>query len=232
MSGSLINICRDFINLFYPPACVTCKSILVVQEKYICTSCLYNLPETNFHLYATNSMAEEFWGRVLIENAAALYYFEKGGKCQKILHNIKYKGNRKLANHLGEIYGSKLSRSGKFLDIDIIVPVPLHPSREKSRGFNQSEWFARGLSNILKKPMITGNLVRFISTGTQTTKSRIERWDNVKDSFRVRYPEKFESNHVLLVDDVVTTGATLDACASVLKRINEVRVSILTLAFA
>jgi ComF family protein len=232
MSGPAVKILKDFVSLIYPPLCIVCKSVLMNQEDHICTSCHYNLPRTNFHLYPENSLAEEFWGRVYIENAAALYYFEKGGKGQKILHEIKYRKNRKLAFYLGEVYGKELLDNGKFTDADIIVPVPLHHARQKKRGFNQSEWFARGLSSIMAKPLSADNLTRILDTESQTKKSRIDRWDNVRSSFRVLFPGKFENRHIILVDDVVTTGATLDACATLLKGINGTKVSILALAFA
>jgi ComF family protein len=232
MSGLLATLGKDFFNLFYPPDCAACNTLLLKQESHICTSCLYNMPRTNFHLDPENPMAQLFWGRVKIENAAALYYFEKGNKCRKILHQIKYRGNNKLASYLGAIYGSELTRAGKFTDIDLLVPVPLHLSREKKRGFNQSEWFARGLAGILGKQVCSGILVRFLGTETQTSKSRTDRWDNVKDNFRIRDAGIMENKHILLVDDVVTTGATLDSCASVLLGKKGVRVSILTLAYA
>ena len=224
--------CGDFFNLFYPPECAACRSVLLKQESHICTSCLYNMPRTNFHLDHDNFMAQIFWGRVEIEKAAALYYFEKGGKCRKVLHQIKYRGNRELAFYLGTIYGSELSRAGMFKDTDTIIPVPLHLSREKKRGFNQSEWFARGLAEILCIPVLDQVLLRTVGTETQTRKSRIERWDNVSESFRVRYGNMIENKHILLVDDVITTGATLESCATVLLEIPGVKVSILTLAYA
>lgn len=232
MSGFLTSISRDFFSLLYPPACAACSSVLLNQENHICTACLYNMARTNFHLDPDNSMAQLFWGRVKIENAAALYFFEKGSKCRKILHQIKYRGKKNLARYLGEIYGNDLLRSGQLTDVDILIPVPLHASKLKRRGFNQSEWFAGGLADILGKPLITKVLVRFLGTGTQTSKSRPERWENVKNSFRVRYPDIVEGKHILLVDDVVTTGATLEACAAALLKNSDVRVSILTMAFA
>jgi ComF family protein len=190
------------------------------------------MPRTNFHLDAHNPMAQVFWGRVKLENAAAMYYFEKGSKCRKILHQIKYKEKKELARYIGSIYGAELLRSGRYTDIEVILPVPLHPSKFKNRGFNQSEWFAKGLSEILGRPLLGGVLVRILEAETQTGKSRIERWENVKDNFMVRYPEMIENKHALLVDDVVTTGATLEACACVLLSNPDVRVSVLTLAYA
>ena len=225
-------ILKDFFNLLYPPLCAACRSVLVKQEKHICTGCLYNLPKTNFHLDKDNSMAQLFWGRVRIESASAFYYFEKGSKCRKILHQIKYMGKKELALFLGRIYGKELFMAGKFNDTDLIIPVPLHYIREKKRGFNQSEWFARGVAHGMQIKIDKDILIRCIGTETQTKKTRIERWENVENSFLVRYPEKIENKHILLVDDVVTTGATIESCASVLLNSAGVRVSILTLAYA
>lgn len=223
---------NDFFNLIYPLLCPACRSVLLKQETHICTDCLYKLPRTNFHLDINNSMAQLFWGRVRIEAAAACYYFERGSKCRKILHQIKYRGKKELALFLGTLYGKELSISGCFTDTDLLIPVPLHPYREKQRGFNQSEWFARGLAKSLGKKVVKDVLVRFAGTETQTNKSRIGRWENVENSFKLYLDDKIISKHILLVDDVVTTGATLESCASLLMTSPGVRISILTIAYA
>jgi ComF family protein len=223
---------RDFFNLLYPPLCAACKKVLVKQEKHICLNCLYNLPKTNFHLDINNPMEQLFWGRVVIKAAAAFYYFEKGSKCRKILHQVKYSGYKELALFLGTIYGRELSLTARFSCTDMLIPVPLHYSRQKKRGFNQSEWFAMGLAEGLQKNMCSDILVRFVGAETQTNKSRTERWENVENIFRVRDPEKIENKHIILVDDVVTTGATLESCAEVLLKNSGVSLSIVTLAYA
>lgn len=228
----LKSLFKDLLNLLYPPLCVACREVLLNQERYICIKCLYNLPKTNFHLFRDNLMEQLFWGRVEIESAAAFYYFEKGSKCRKILHHIKYLGKKELALFMGRIYGRELSLSGRFTGGDMIIPVPLHPSREKQRGFNQSEWFARGLAAGMEKKVYCDNLVRYVSTDTQINKSRNERWENVENTFRVRYPEKIKDKYILLVDDVITTGATIESCASLLLSKPGVSVSVLTLAYA
>ena len=225
-------IVQDFFNLLYPPLCAACRSVLVKQEKHICTSCLYNLPKTNFHLDMDNSMARLFWGRIRIEAAAACYYFERGSKCRKIIHQIKYRGRKELALLIGTIYGKELSLCERFTSADMIIPVPLHPDRLRKRGFNQSEWFACGLACSFDKQVFKDILIRSENIETQTNKSRIERWENVENSFSVCYPERIENKHILLVDDVVTTGATLECCASLLMDTNGVSLSILTIAYA
>ena len=228
----LSNLHKDFLNLFYPPLCAACSKVLVKQEKYICLCCLYLLPKTNFHLDNGNPMEQLFWGRVNIRSAAAFYYFEEGGKCRKILHQIKYTGHKDLAFYLGRLYGRELTGSSTFAGADMIIPVPLHASRLRKRGFNQSEWFARGLAAGMEKKVYCDNLVRYVSTDTQINKSRNERWENVENTFRVRYPEKIKDKYILLVDDVITTGATIESCASLLLSKPGVSVSVLTLAYA
>lgn len=228
----LKGLVSDFFNIIYPPLCEACRTVLIKQEQHLCTACLYRLPKTNFHLHCNNPMEQLFWGRVNIEAAAALYYFEQGGKCRKILHKIKYRGKKEIAMFLGTIYGKEILIAGRFSRPDLLIPVPLHPSREKRRGFNQSEWFAKGLAGSLGKKVYTDVLIRPAGTETQTNKSRIERWQNVENNFKLSRHDLIENKHILLVDDVVTTGATLESCASLLMRSEGVRVSILTIAYA
>ncbi len=229
---ALTNAGKDLLNLFYPRICAGCRTVLVNREEHVCTGCLYKLPKTNFHLDRDNPMEQLFWGRVRIEYAAACYYFEKSGKCRRILHHIKYKGRKELARYLGLLYGFELSRSGPFASADKLLPVPLHSRREKKRGFNQSEWFAAGLSESMNKKVAAGVLLRVSGTHTQTNKSRIKRWENVENCFEVSKPEEVENSHIILVDDVVTTGATLESCATTLIRCSGVKISILTIAYA
>ena len=229
MSGSLI---KDLINLIYPALCPGCLETLRTDEKYICINCLYNLPKTNFHLDDNNPMAQLFWGRVKIVSAASFFYFEKGSRSRKVLHHIKYRGIKELALFLGRIYGNKLAAAGKFIFTDLIIPVPLHSSRERTRGFNQSEWFAMGLAESLGKQLCNDILIRSSQTSTQTNKTRIERWENVENCFIVKNQEKIENKHILLVDDVVTTGSTLESCALALTENTGANISILTLAYA
>jgi competence protein ComFC len=231
-SVMLHSLAVDLLNLVFPPVCASCNNVLVKQEKHICVSCIYNLPKTNFHLDKDNPMEQLFWGRVKLEAAAACYYFERGSRCRKILHQIKYRGHRELAYYIGVMYGKELYFSNTFSDADILIPVPLHESKKKKRGFNQSEWFAMGLATSLKKDVCNDFLIRYVGSETQVNKSRAERWENVENCFRVRTPERIENKHILLVDDVVTTGATLESCASALLENQGVSVSILTMAYA
>ena len=223
---------NNLLDLFFPTLCVTCGSRLVTQEKFLCIDCWYDLPVTNFHFNTENKVAQLFWGRVKIEYATAYFGYNKGSNYQHLIHFIKYKGLKELGFETGRRFGTALSASPEFNSVDFVVPVPLHPKKQKIRGYNQSEWIAKGISESMKKPVSVDNLKRNLHTSTQTRKNRYERWENVENIFKVNRPEEFAGKHILLIDDVVTTGSTLESCAFQLLKIENVRVSIATLAFA
>ncbi|MFW5687505.1 MAG: ComF family protein [Bacteroidota bacterium] len=177
-------------------------------------------------------MSQIFWGRVDIETAAALLYFQKGSKVQNLIHRFKYKGKREIGIYLGQILGHRLRDHPVWQPVDIIVPVPLHQKKQQKRGYNQSEVFGRGISSSFKKPVVINNLVRIIRTDTQTRKTRFKRWENVETVFHVKDPDSFRGANILLIDDVVTTGSTLEACAQKLKEIKGVRVWVATIAMS
>ncbi|MDB5158108.1 MAG: amidophosphoribosyltransferase [Mucilaginibacter sp.] len=222
----------DFLSLLFPQLCPACGNDLVANEKIICTDCLYNLPQTNFHLQADNIVAQQFWGKINLEAAYALYYFTKGGKVQNLMHHFKYKGMQKIGNLLGNIAGNQLIKNEKFAGVDYIIPVPLHKSRLKDRGYNQSACFARGLAEKLPAIAEENNLIRTRATQTQTHRSRFARFENMQEVFVINNPEKLKGKHVLLVDDIVTTGSTLEACAIPLLKIHGLKLSIATIAYA
>lgn len=173
-----------------------------------------------------------FWGRVGIQAAASCFLFTKGSGVQKLVHQLKYSGQTEVGRVLGRLYGSELKLSPLFAGIDVIAPVPLHPDKLKKRGYNQCDFFAEGLSESLGVPADLNNVQRVIATGSQTRRSRFERWKNVEYVFSAQQPLKLEGKHILLVDDVVTTGSTLEACAQQLLKIPGARVSIATIACA
>jgi ComF family protein len=222
----------DFMALFFPQLCAACMESLVANEYIICTSCLYNLPFTNFHLTADNIVARQFWGKIKLEAAYALYYFNKGGKIQNLMHQFKYKGVNQIGNILGNIAGEQLIQNDLFKTVDFIIPVPLHKKRLKQRGYNQSACFAEGLAQRLKVAVELHNLVREIPTETQTRKSRFARFENMQDVFFITSPEKLANKHILLVDDIVTTGSTLEACGLALLKIEGLKLSVATIAYA
>ena len=222
---------KDFINLLYPQPCLACGTILTTTEDSICTSCIINLPKTNYHLHNENPLNKIFWGRVSIEMVAAYYFFNKGNKVQNLLHQLKYKGAKNVGEKIGLLYGYELLESNNFKDVDFIVPVPLHPKKLKKRVYNQSESFANGLSQSLNKEVVTNLLLRTVNSETQTKKSRFNRWENVATIFTISNASAIDGKHVLLVDDVITTGATIEGCAQLLTQ-NNAKVSVVTIACA
>lgn len=223
---------NNLLDLFYPTLCIACENRLIMQEKFLCIECWHDLPVTNFHFNAENKVAQLFWGRVKIEYATAFFAYNKGSNYQHLIHFIKYKGLKELGFEVGSRFGTALTASPDFSSVDFVVPVPLHPKKQKIRGYNQSEWIAMGISESLKKPVSVNNLQRNLHTSTQTRKNRYERWENVENIFEIIRPDEFAGKHVLLIDDVVTTGSTLESCAFQLLQIENVKVSIATLAFA
>jgi len=203
----------SFLHLLYPEVCLVCEHRSVKKSEAICVQCRYDLPQTGFHQVRDNLLEERLRGRIPFEAATALYYFKKGGKVQQLLHLLKYAKKPHIGIKIGELYGNVLMQSSLFQQIDTIVPVPLVEHRQRWRGYNQSERFAYGLSFSMQKPLIEP-IVREKFQSSQTKKNAIERVENVFDSFRVHQPSALLNKHVLLVDDVVTTGATLEACAN------------------
>lgn len=222
----------DFLSLIYPNICICCDKPLVKQEKIICSNCNIELPRTYYHLVENNPIEQLFWGRVPIEKATSYFLFQKGSRYQRLLHYLKYKGIREIGVEMGKRFAAELQQTSYFESIDLIVPVPLHPKKERKRGYNQSLAIAEGFAIILKKDIDANNLFRKRFSETQTRKGRFERWENVSDLFEVKEPDCFTNKHVLLVDDVITTGSTLEACAQAIKKYSPVKISIATLAFA
>jgi len=222
----------DFISLLFPELCPACQASLVANERIICSDCSYNLPYTNFHLQADNTVARQFYGKINVEAAYALYYFTKGGKVQNLMHHFKYMGMQQIGNLLGNMAGAQLTENPVFNTVDLIIPVPLHKSRLKERGYNQSTCFAKGLAQKLNAIVEDNNLQRVVATATQTHKSRFARFENMQEVFVVKQPEKLINKHVLLVDDIVTTGSTLEACGIELLKIPGLKLSIATIAYA
>ncbi len=223
---------NDFIALIFPHICVSCGKSLYKNEHSICTYCAYYLPKTNFHLENDNPIAKIFWGRVPVFSAAAYYGFNKGGKVQHLIHQLKYKGQKHIGVSVGKLYGYELKYCEDFNSVDTIIPVPLHPKRQRKRGYNQSDCFAEGLAESMNVEADYKTLYRAVESETQTKKSRFNRWQNVESIFQLRNPEKIEGKHILLVDDVITTGATLEACANTLLQVSGVKVSIVAMAYA
>lgn len=221
-----------FLELFYPRLCTVCGQKLISTENYICMRCMLHLPRTNFHTEPENLLERIFYGRVRIERATAYFEFRKGSEYQKILHHLKYKGQKELGEFMGVRFAREIQNSDFIQDIDTLCPVPLHPKRERKRGYNQSYHVAKGLADTLNIPIDNHSLIRKKFSTTQTKKNRYERWENVEDIFELKTPKMLEGKHILLIDDVVTTGATLEACANTIQKGCDCKISILTLAIA
>lgn len=221
---------QDLLNLFYPKICNCCETELLSHEQIVCTTCLHKLPLTNFHLDNENTTKKVFSGRLSIENATSLLYFKKKGMVQNLIHNLKYRGNREIGTYLGQWLGEEIAKIPDYSQIDAVIPVPLHRKKLRSRGFNQVEDFGREIANCLEAEYIDDVLVKRSSSTTQTLKKRLSRWGSIDETFMIENSEKVENFHLLLVDDLITTGATMEACVSKLQKINGVRISLASMA--
>lgn len=222
----------DFLNLLFPNICIVCGESLHKHEQQLCINCIHRIPKTNYHLATNNPIEKRFWGKVPIHRGTSFFFFQKGSPYQKILHSLKYRRNQEIGELLGKYAAEELLDSVDFSTIDIIIPVPLHPKKYKTRGYNQSECIGKGLSKILEKPIDTTSLIRIRENTTQTKKSVFERYENTEGIFILQNQNNLTGKHVLLVDDVLTTGSTLEACVRTLIKIEGIKVSIFTLAVA
>ena len=227
-----LNLARDFVNLWYPELCLACEGKLVRGETQLCTSCRLELPMTDFHLIPNNPVEKTFQGRVAVLRATSLLYFQKGGAVQNLMHHFKYDGFKFIGEIMGEWMGQSMKQDPNFTACHCIIPVPLHPKKLRKRGFNQSYWLAKGVADEMQIPIRDDVLLRVEHSDSQTRKSRYNRWENVKSIFTVKNPSKIMNKRVLLIDDVLTTGATLESCAQKLLSIEGVEVCIATLAYA
>ena len=224
---------KDVINLFFPHVCEACKRFLGDNERVFCTICRHDLPVTNFHFNGDEQMKKMLYGRVKLENATALFHFSKKSIVQQLLHNLKYRGHQEIGKELGKWLGSELSTIEAYKTIDAVVPVPLHRKRLVKRGYNQVTKFGQEIAAALNKPYIDNVLARENPSKTQVFKDRLKRWSTADSLFALNnecFPK--EHNHILLVDDIITTGATIEACANVLKVVEDLKISVATIAIA
>ena len=228
----LYDLWDDFISFLFPRLCHGCGNQLLRNEKVICTECFVLIPRTGFHLIPENPVEKIFWGRCPVEHAAVFSYYTRDSRIRRLIHHLKYKGAAEIGTELGRIYGNSLKNTVFLNEIDLIIPVPLHPSKQRRRGYNQSELIARGISEATGIPVDTGILKRISVSTTQTKKSRYDRWLNVNEIFRVTDRGKTEGRHILIVDDVITTGSTIEACAAELLGGDNIKISVAALAFS
>ncbi|WP_308746354.1 ComF family protein [uncultured Bacteroides sp.] len=222
----------SFLSLFFPRYCIVCGRTLAKGEECLCTMCNINLPRTDYHLRKDNPVEKMFWGKIPLERATSFFFYRKGSDFRQILHQLKYGGQKGIGAIMGRYMAAELLESGFFEGVDVILPVPLHKKKQQIRGYNQSEWIARGIAAVTGISIDTESVVRRKNTETQTRKSFLERWENVEGIFELNHAESLIGKHILIVDDVLTTGATTVECASCLTDIEGIRISILTLAMA
>ncbi len=219
-----------FAYILFPDNCLACGGAIEHGEKHICSVCRMNFPRTNFHLDKKNVLAQKFWGRTKIEYSIAYLFFKKQGEVQSMLHYLKYKNSPEVGTIMGNWYGQELLDNNFYKNFDVIIPVPLHPKKLKKRGYNQSAYFGNGLAEVWKIPHLENGLEKVTNTKSQTKKSREERYNNMMAGFIVPNPSKIQDKNILIVDDVITTGATLEACANLLLKNGAKTVSIATIA--
>lgn len=229
-----ISLLQRVFDLVAPRSCCICDSRLAPEEEVVCVRCNLHLPRTD-HLRNPyeNDMAKVFWGRVRhIEKVAAMIYHQGGSQASYPIYNLKYNHRPEIGRVLGRMMATELEEAGFFADIDLLIPVPLSKGRQRERGYNQSEIIAGGMAEICHKPVVNDVLMRTEYHGSQTTRGRWERNDSVEHAFALLNGDKIKNTHVLLVDDIVTTGATICACAGLLESVEGVKISVASVGFA
>jgi ComF family protein len=225
----ITNVLEDFIALFYPNYCDACHGDLVKGEEILCSGCLLDLPKTNYHQEKHNPLYKRLYGRITIDSAIAYLLFRRNSKVQSLLHALKYKNRPDIGRKLGLVYGQELCRMNYHYEADAIVPIPLHAIRQRVRGYNQSEEFAIGLSTALGIPVDIDLVKKVVKTETQTKRTKLDRWENVQEVFQVD-DKSVKQKRILLVDDIITTGATIEACGQQLLAAGCGRLSIACIA--
>ena len=223
---------KSLLHLFFPPVCAGCKTVLIANENVICTKCRHEIPLTQHHLNSENEAFKKFYGRIPVEHVSALVYFHKKGIVQELIHCLKYRGQEAIGTVLGEWYAEELKSSQFLQSVDAIIPVPLHPKKLRERGYNQVTEFGNALAKSLQIPVNTSILFRQVYSKTQSQKNRLGRTEGIDTIFDVTFNEKDHNQHFLLIDDVITTGATLEVCAKALLKIPGAKISIVCMAMA
>ncbi|NMH87024.1 ComF family protein [Flavivirga algicola] len=223
---------HSIINLFFPKVCYACLNLLGDNEKTICIDCRHNLPITNFHFDNDDTVKKVLYGRAKIENGTALFRFEKKGIVQQLIHRLKYKGYESIGFFLGDWLGGELKNIESYKSIDVVVPVPLHKKKLKERGYNQTTKFGQQIAKALNIDYKADALLKITASKSLVNKKRLARWNNSDELFTLVDSKSIENKHILLVDDIITTGATLEACITVLNQAKNIKISIATMAIA
>lgn len=223
---------KSIVNLFFPKVCNACNNLLNENTDTICLDCRHDLPVTNFHFDNNDSVIKVLYGRAQVENGTALFRFEKKGNVQRLIHNLKYKGHEHIGFVLGNWLGGELKTIENYKKIDVVIPVPLHKNKLKTRGYNQVAKFGQQIATTLGADYVDDVLLKVSNTKSQVNKKRFARWNSNEELFTLANKAKIENKHVLIVDDLITTGATLEACILVLNQANKLKISIATMAIA
>lgn len=223
---------KSIVNLFFPKVCYACLNLLNDNEDSICIDCRHDLPVTNFHFDDNDAVKKVLYGRAKVENGTALFRFEKKGLVQQLIHGLKYRGYENIGGLLGNWLGGELKTVESYNTVDVVIPVPLHKKKLKKRGYNQVAKFGQCIAKALNKDYKDDVLLKVTNTKSQVNKKRFARWNNNEELFTLKNTNAIENKHVLLVDDIITTGATLEACITVLHQAKNVKISIATMAIA
>ncbi|KZS39798.1 amidophosphoribosyltransferase [Aquimarina aggregata] len=221
---------RDLAYLFYPVYCAACDSPLYKNERLLCTSCRHELPLSNFHNVNAKKIEKVFYGRVKVENTCSLFIFRKDSLVQNLIHNLKYKGREEIGKELGKWLGDELIQKPDYQDIDFVIPVPLHKKRYRERGYNQVAKFGIEIAKKLEITYIDTVLKKKSYNKKQSKRERLRRWDNTSETFSIENESLLKNKHILLVDDIITTGATIEACIQALKVIPGIKISVAAMA--
>ena len=231
LHSAISNSLQHIADLFYPQLCAGCSASLDSPDSVLCFRCIQELPLTNFHLLSPNPVEKMFWGRMDVAAATSLFYFTQDTIVQRMMHQLKYRGNKEVGLAMGRKLGESMRDNLRFKDVDYLLPLPLHPKKLKLRGYNQAEVIADGVSEVTGWKVLPDLVRRKRFTDTQTHKSRQDRWENMKDRFFNTDPELLNGKHVVLIDDVITTGATLEACGMEILNGGKSRLSLATMAY-
>ncbi len=231
MLKTITSALNDFSHLFFPHTCIGCSNDVLEYDTVLCIKCYAQLPATGFMNTEGNPVEKIFYGRIPVQQAGSAFYFTKDSVIQRLMVELKYRGNKTAGYCLGKLLGMQLAETERFNSVDAIVPLPLNPKKERKRGYNQAAIIAEGIKTVWDRPVLDKAVCRKLFTETQTQKGRIERWQNMQDVFEVVDAIALEGKHILLVDDVVTTGASLEACAVPVLKVTGVTVSIATTAY-
>jgi len=228
----VLKMITSILNIFFPNICYACNTILSDNECHICTVCRHDLPVTNYHFNNSDTVKRVFYGRLQLEAATALFLFQKKGTVQHLLHNLKYKGYETIGTVLGDWLGNELKTISIYNTIDVVIPVPLHKNKLKRRGYNQVTKFGIQIAKALNADYLDHVLIKTSATKTQVFKSRISRWNSKEELFSIKNQHLIKGKHILLVDDIITTGATIEACATILNQATDIKISVATMAIA